>query len=87
MSVGTYTRSDYAAVGLRIAEMALAEAERTDCANDEVMTLCDEVIRRRLRVHMAELANGKWPSDTVRARMQRDRMLLIQHSRVIRLPA
>jgi hypothetical protein len=88
MSQTIDAQQDHAAA-LRYAEVALAEAERFDCDNEEILLLCDEVIRRRLKLQMRELATGSWPSTAERIQMIRDRLLLnhsITTNRVVHLP-
>lgn len=67
---------EYAALALDYAVTALSVAERENCDDDEIVGLCDEVVKRRLRLQMAEMANGSSPTPELRARMSRDRLLL-----------
>lgn len=79
---------DHDGIGLAYAEIALADAERFNCGNDEILALCDEVIHRRLKLRMRQLADGGWPTTAVRTQMIRDRLLLNEaHTpdRIIRL--
>jgi hypothetical protein len=66
----------YAALALEFAHEALAEAERSGCGNDEIISLCNQVIARRLRLLEAKVVTGGEPSAAARAQMSRDRYLL-----------
>jgi hypothetical protein len=63
-------------LALQYAVAALADAEISGCGDDEVEGLCDETIRRRLRLRMTELACGDELSPAVTAQLTRDRLLL-----------
>lgn len=60
------------------ARQALADAERKSADDDEILPLCDEVIRGRLRVQQCDLDAGWEPPASVRFQMARDRALLTQ---------
>ena len=77
-SIGSSPHRDHAALALDYAVAALAVAERENCGDDEIVGLCDEVVKRRLRLQVVELANGWWPTPGLLARMTRDRLLLGQ---------
>jgi hypothetical protein len=65
-------------LALQYAVAALADAEISGCGDDEVEGLCDETIRRRLRLRMTELACGDELSAAVTAQLTCDRLLLSQ---------
>jgi hypothetical protein len=72
-----YTPRDrYAALALIFAVESLADAERRCYAHGDILRLCDEVIRLRLRVQLADLAVGVESSHSDRVQMIRDRLLL-----------
>jgi hypothetical protein len=71
---------DHAAIALRFAVLALADAESSACDADELAGLCDEVIRRRLRLQTSEIDAGSRPSRAVKAQMERDHCLLAEHA-------
>lgn len=68
-----------AATDLAFATSALQDAERSHARRSEIIALCDDVIRQRLRVQAANMEAGWEPSAAQRAQMLRDRMLL-EHS-------
>jgi hypothetical protein len=72
----TGTARDYAALALSFAVQALADAEKSECDNDEIVGLCNEVIARRLRLQMIDLAHAAKSPRRANAQMFRDRLLL-----------
>jgi hypothetical protein len=76
---------DRAALALEYAIEALSEGEDFECSEDELLGLCDEVVRRRLLLDVAELALGAMPSAAVLAQMTRDRLLVDQSAETVTL--
>lgn len=68
----------WATMTLEWATRALTDAEREGASDEEVVTLCDEVIRARLRVQQCDLDAGWEPPASRRLQIARDRELLAQ---------
>jgi hypothetical protein len=69
---------DHAALALNFAVMALRDAEESTCDAEELAGLCDEVIRRRLRLRLSEIDEGRVLPTATLAQMNRDRTLLAE---------
>jgi hypothetical protein len=78
----SWNTPERAELALQYAVAALADAEIVGCGDDEIEGLCDEVIRRRLRLRMTELVRSQENSAAVAAQLTRDRLLLSQGSGV-----
>lgn len=68
----------WAALGVELARQAVLDAERHTADIEETVRLCDEVIRRRIRLRVLQLRAGWTPSQSVLRQMARDRELLKQ---------
>lgn len=59
-------------------ERALCEAERLDASPDEILRLCDEVITRRISLHLRRLEAGEPVTLATLTQLERDEALLGQ---------
>jgi hypothetical protein len=66
----------YPMLRLALAQQALTEAESFKVAEDQVIRLCDDVIRRNLAMETLRIMNGSTFSRAKRVQMVRDRHLL-----------
>jgi hypothetical protein len=67
---------DDARRALAYAVEALADAEQSRCDDDEILKICEEVIRRRVRLQIIEIDAGRRPGMAARNVMRRDICLL-----------
>lgn len=73
---------DDARLALAYAVEALADAEQSRCEDDEILRICEEVIRRRVRLQVIEIDAGRRPGPATRLVLRRDVCLLRQPSAV-----
>jgi hypothetical protein len=73
---------DDARLALAYAVEALADAEQSRCEDDEILKICEEVIRRRVRLQVIEIDAGRRPGPAVREVLRRDICLLREPSSV-----
>lgn len=79
-AANTDRRRILAVMALDWARDALHTAEQQGAHSDEIITLCDDVIRSRLRVLQCDVDSGWEPPSGVRTQIARDEELLHQQA-------